>query len=127
VPRGLATISAPTSGAGAAAEEIGACPPLGAGERVEAAAPPAAVAAEEEAWVDTALCTSCDECTRKAPGIFAYNGNKQAFVKNPRGGRFRDLVEAAEKCTAKIIHPGTPWDPGEPDLAGWVERARKFL
>jgi pyruvate-ferredoxin/flavodoxin oxidoreductase len=72
------------------------------------------------------MCTSCDECTRKFPAIFAYNGDKQAFVKNARGGSFRDLVLAAEACTAKIIHPGTPWDPSEPELAAWVERARKF-
>ena len=71
-------------------------------------------------------CTSCDECVRKSPGIFAYNGNKQAFVKNPRGGSFKELVVAAEACTAKIIHPGTPWDKNEPDLALLVERAKRF-
>jgi pyruvate-ferredoxin/flavodoxin oxidoreductase len=63
---------------------------------------------------------------RKSPGIFAYNGNKQAFVKNPRGGSFKELVVAAEACTAKIIHPGTPWDKNEPDLALLVERAKRF-
>ena len=63
---------------------------------------------------------------RKSPGIFAYNENKQAFVKNPRGGSFRDLVAAAESCTAKIIHPGLPWNSAEPDLEGLRERARAF-
>lgn len=63
-----------------------------------------APSAVEEAWVDSALCTSCDECIRKAPGIFAYNA-EQRLVKDPRGGTFRDLVQAAEACTAKIIHP----------------------
>lgn len=76
-----------------------------------------------EAWIDTALCTSCDECIRKSPGIFAYNANKQAYVKDPRGGSYRELVIAAEACTAKIIHPGTPLDPQEPDLDTWVARA----
>ena len=75
---------------------------------------------------DTVLCTSCDECIRKSPGIFAYNADKQAFVKNPRGGSFRDLVIAAEACTAKIIHPGLPWNSAEPDLEGLRERARAF-
>ncbi len=108
------------AGAGPAAAPA-AAPPIAA---VAVAAAPAAEAAE--AWIDTALCTSCDECVRKSPGIFAYNGDKQAFVKNPRGGTFKDLVVAAEVCTAKIIHPGTPWNPGEPDLALLVERARRF-
>ncbi len=89
-------------------------------------AAPATAGAAEEAWIDTALCTSCDECIRKAPGIFAYNENKQAFVKNPRGGSFRDLVAAAEVCTAKIIHPGTPWNQAESDLESLRERARAF-
>ena len=96
---------------------------------VAAAAAPAAAAvagAAEEAWIDTALCTSCDECIRKSPGVFAYNGDKQAFIKNPRGGSYRDLVVAAESCTAKIIHPGTPWNLAEPDLERLRERARAF-
>jgi len=91
-----------------------------------AAAPAPAQDEAEEAWVDTAMCTSCDECVRKFPAVFVYNGDKQAIVKNARGGSFRDLVMAAEKCTAKVIHPGAPWNPSEPDLAAWVERARPF-
>ena len=91
-----------------------------------AAAAPVAAGVAEEAWIDTALCTSCDECIRKSPGIFAYNADKQAFIKNPRGGTFRDLVVAAESCTAKIINPGTPWNPAESDLESLRERARAF-
>lgn len=110
--------TAKTTGAG----PVASAPPAG-----EVASPvPPAVEAAEEAWVDTMLCTSCDECTRKFPGIFAYNADKQAFVKNSRGGSFRDLVIAAEACTAKIIHPGTPWNPAEPDLESSRARARVF-
>ncbi len=124
----------PHSGAAAPAASTEAAPGAG-GPATPAAAPAAAPGAPaevapaspaEEAWIDTALCTSCDECTRKYPGIFAYNGNKQAFVKNPRGGSFRDLVIAAEACTAKIIHPGSPWNAAEPDLERSRERARVF-
>jgi len=94
-------------------------------------APPVPTVAEakpevEDAWVDTAACTSCDECVRKQPAIFAYDGNKQAFVKNPRGGPFKAIVQAAEACTARVIHPGKPWDPNEAGLAVWVERAKRF-
>jgi len=58
------------------------------------------------AWVDSALCTSCDECVRKYPSLFVYNGDKLATVKDSRGGSFRDLVRAAEACAARVIHPG---------------------
>ena len=88
-----------------------------------AAAPEAAAPEVEEAWVDTALCTSCDECTRRLPSVFAYNANKQAYVRDPRGASFRDIVAVAEVCTAKIIHPGTPWNPDEAGLAATLERA----
>jgi len=37
-----------------------------------------------------------------------------------------DLVMAAEKCPVSIIHPGTPLNPGEKDLAKWVKRAARF-
>jgi pyruvate-ferredoxin/flavodoxin oxidoreductase len=92
-----------------------------------AATAPAAVAeAPSTAWIETAMCTSCDECTRINPRIFAYNENKQAFVKNPKGGPYRDLVKAAEKCTAQIIHPGLPQDPAEKDLEKLIKRAAKY-
>jgi pyruvate-ferredoxin/flavodoxin oxidoreductase len=63
---------------------------------------------------------------RKVSAVFAYNGDKQAYVKNPRGGSWKDIVRAAEACPAGVIHPGAPWNPNEPGIAGWIERARKF-
>lgn len=39
---------------------------------------------------------------------------------------FAQLVQAAEKCTAMIIHPGTPLNPNEPDLDQWIQRAERF-
>jgi len=82
--------------------------------------------APSNAWIESALCTSCDECTRINPRIFAYNTNKQAFVKDPKGGPYRDLVKAAEKCTAQVIHPGLPQDPNEKDLDKLIKRAAKY-
>ncbi|HBH02603.1 MAG TPA: hypothetical protein DDZ42_11900, partial [Candidatus Rokubacteria bacterium] len=58
--------------------------------------------------------------------LFAYNGKKQAYIKDQRAGTFRELVQAAEKCPAKIIHPGTPLNPKEKDLAKWIQRAKPF-
>ena len=58
--------------------------------------------------------------------IFAYNGEKQAYIKNAAGGPFRDLVTAAEKCPVRIIHPGKPSNPAEPGLEDLLERAKVF-
>jgi pyruvate-ferredoxin/flavodoxin oxidoreductase len=90
------------------------------------AAEPASAGDYEPAWIDTPECESCDECTRINPKIFAYNAEKKAVVTNPRGGPYRDIVRAAEKCTAGCIHPGTPFDPNEKDLGKLVKRAEKY-
>ena len=78
------------------------------------------------AYIDTAECTACDECTQINPKIFAYNEQKKAYVKDPKGGSFKDIVRAAEKCTAQVIHPGSPADPNEKGLDKLVKRAEKF-
>jgi pyruvate-ferredoxin/flavodoxin oxidoreductase len=80
----------------------------------------------EPAWIDQTECTACDECTNINPKIFAYDENKKAFVKDPKGGPFKDIVRAAEKCTGRCIHPGTPADPGEKGLDKLIKRAEKF-
>lgn len=77
-------------------------------------------------WIDSANCTSCDECIDINPKIFAYDGKKHAFIKDAKGGPYRDIVRAAEKCTAQVIHPGTPWDPKEKDAEKLLARARKY-
>lgn len=77
-------------------------------------------------WIDSSMCTSCDECIRINNRIFAYNENKQAYVKDPRGGPYKDLVKAAEKCTAQVIHPGTPLNPAEKDIDKLMKRAAKY-
>ncbi len=46
------------------------------------------------------------------PKIFAYNDQKQAIVVDPKGGPYKDIVKAAEKCTAGCIHPGHALEPG---------------
>ena len=99
---------------------------------VQAAAPAAGAAATSdnemvmEPYIDTALCTSCNECTNISKKLFAYDDNKQAYIKDPRGGTFQQIVKAAELCPVKIIHPGTPLNPKEKDLDKWVARAAPF-
>jgi pyruvate-ferredoxin/flavodoxin oxidoreductase len=105
-----------------------------------AAAAPAAVAPAANAgggapsedgyiapWIDSANCTSCDECININPKIFAYDDKKHAYIKDPKAGPYRDLVRAAEKCTAQVIHPGTPFDRKEKDVEKLMKRAEKYL
>ena len=80
----------------------------------------------DEAYIDTPLCTSCNECTDRNGLIFAYDDNKQAYIKDAGAGPFRDIVMAAEKCPVRIIHPGKPLDPDEGDLDEWIERAQPY-
>jgi len=97
----------------------------------EAAPAPAPVAEVEaplaiDAYIDTEECTSCNECTQTNDKIFAYNGEGLAEVVDAKGGPYRDIVMAAEKCPVAIIHPGTPLDPNEPGLDELVKRAEPF-
>jgi pyruvate-ferredoxin/flavodoxin oxidoreductase len=79
-----------------------------------------------EAYVESARCTTCNECTNLNGRLFAYNVNKQAYVKDAKAGTFAQLVQAAEKCPVSAIHPGTPLNPKEKDLPKWIERAKPF-
>jgi pyruvate-ferredoxin/flavodoxin oxidoreductase len=77
-------------------------------------------------WIESAMCTSCNECMNINNRIFAYDADKHAYIKDPKGGPYKDLVRAAEKCTAQVIHPGAPWDPKEKDLEKLLKRAAKY-
>ncbi|MHC4414692.1 MAG: ferredoxin [Planctomycetota bacterium] len=80
----------------------------------------------EEPWIDSALCTSCNDCLDINRQLFIYNSNKQAVLGDLSSGTFADLVKAAEKCPAKCIHPGKPLNPDEPNLEELIERAKPF-
>ncbi len=97
-----------------------------AAEAAPAEAAPAEKPPSDEAWIETARCPSCGECTSINDRMFAYNENKQAYIKDITAGTFRHLVEAAESCQVAIIHPGKPRDPNEPGLAELIERAKPF-
>ncbi|MET0048232.1 MAG: 2-oxoacid:acceptor oxidoreductase family protein [Sedimenticola sp.] len=80
----------------------------------------------EPVWIETPECTACDECIEIAPKVFQYNDDKMAVVVDPKGGTFKDIVKAAEKCTAGCLHPGTPWNANEKDLEKLLKRAEKY-
>jgi pyruvate-ferredoxin/flavodoxin oxidoreductase len=79
-----------------------------------------------EPYIDTELCTTCDDCIKMNKQMFVYNENKQAYITDARKGTFKQLVMAAEACPADIIHPGTPLDPHERDLDKLIKRAQRF-
>jgi pyruvate-ferredoxin/flavodoxin oxidoreductase len=114
----------------AAAAPVAAAAGIPAGGGVAVAdAPPVAADDDDlalEAYIETERCTTCNECTNLNGRMFAYNENKQAYIKDIKAGTFAQLVMAAEKCPAALIHPGTPVNPGEKDLAKWIERAKAF-
>jgi len=80
----------------------------------------------DEPWLDTAMCTTCDDCMGVNKMMFAYNSDKQAIITDPKAGPYADLVAAAEICPAKCIHPGKPLDPNEPGLEELIARAAPF-
>jgi pyruvate-ferredoxin/flavodoxin oxidoreductase len=77
-------------------------------------------------WIDTEDCTSCDECVNLNPKMFAYNDDKKAYIKDVNAGTYQDLVKAAERCTARVIHPGLPKDRSAKDADKWVKRGEKY-
>ena len=119
-PAAVATVAPAAVATGPAPAAVSATPP----------APTAAAeddALAQEAYVESARCTSCNECINVNKKLFAYNEKKQATVKDPKAGTYQQLVLAAERCPVSIIHPGSPTNPAEKDLAKWVARAKKFL
>jgi len=108
----------------AAAAAIEAAAPV---EAAAAGATEAAVPSGDDPYIETPRCSTCNECTRLNPRMFAYDGNQQAFIKDPDAGTYAELVQAAESCQLAIIHPGKPRNPKEPGLDELRERAQPFL
>jgi pyruvate-ferredoxin/flavodoxin oxidoreductase len=79
-------------------------------------------------WIDTLLCTSCDECIKiNEPASSSTTGQGKATIREgPEAGPYSDLVKAAEKCTARVIHPGLPRDRNFKDAAKWIARGEKY-
>lgn len=71
-------------------------------------------------------CTACGECVMINPNIFAWNDKKQAYIKDPKAGPYKDIVKSAEKCAARCIEPGAPADPNEKGVEKLMKRAEKY-
>ncbi len=89
-------------------------------------AEPAAEEHGDDPYIETARCTTCNECTNLNDRMFAYNPEKQAYIADADAGTYRQLVEAAEGCQVSIIHPGKPRNLKEPGIEDLINRAAEF-
>jgi hypothetical protein len=80
----------------------------------------------DEAYIETARCSTCNECTQINNKMFMYNENQQAYIADIAAGTFAELVEAAESCQVSVIHPGKPRNGNEPGLDELLKRAEAF-
>ncbi len=122
---GLMKLAGGEGDAGAVLSDLAAVPGA-AGPAGEAAGAPTPAGDFMAPWIDTPDCTSCDECIQLNPRIFAYDDQGKAFIQDAEGGPYRDLVKAAERCTARVIHPGLPRDRSAKDVDKWIERGSKY-
>lgn len=112
------TVEVPQAEAAAAPEPVAAV--------VATIVEPAAEDHGDEPYIESARCTTCNECTNVNPRMFAYNAEKQAYIADPDAGTYRQLVEAAEGCQVSIIHPGKPRNLKEPGIEDLIKRAADF-
>jgi ferredoxin len=99
----------------------------GSGPVADSIPEPPAEPSPDEAYIETARCTTCNECTQINDKMFAYDENRQAYIADPDAGTYAQLIEAAESCQVSIIHPGKPRNPNEPDLDELLKRAEPFF
>ena len=85
---------APPAAAAPAAAMAGSPSPSAAAVLVEAEEE-ADEAMAMEPYIETARCTTCNECTNLNGRMFAYNADRQAYVKDARMGTYAQLVQAA--------------------------------
>lgn len=80
----------------------------------------------EDPWIDSPLCTTCNDCMAINPQVFVYDDSKQAYISDPSLGTYAQLVEAAEICPSDCIHPGKPINDSEAGLQELIERAAAY-
>ncbi|MBI3681693.1 MAG: hypothetical protein HY235_15030 [Acidobacteria bacterium] len=82
--------------------------------------------ASEAPYIDSFLCTSCNDCFKINARMFQYDANKQAYLADRSAGTFAELVKAAEVCPAKCIHPGNPRPADTTATPAMLARAAKL-
>jgi len=80
----------------------------------------------DDPWIDSDLCTSCNDCLNINTVLFVYNDSKQAVLGDLNSGTYAQLVQGAEICPVDCIHPGKPRNLDEPGLEELIKRAEPF-
>ncbi|WP_320416294.1 ferredoxin [Candidatus Reidiella endopervernicosa] len=76
--------------------------------------------------MDSELCTTCNDCLDINPLLYVYNENNQAYLTETDTATYAQLVEGAEICPSKCIHPGLPQNPNEAGMEELIKRAAPF-
>ena len=119
VPTAVPSVVAPAGEVAVAAEPAPVTPVEGAPEEEEALS-------FAEPYIDTVLCTSCNECTDLNGQLFIYNADKQASIGDLSAGTFAEMVKAAELCPARCIHPGKARSDDSTATPELIDRAAPF-
>jgi len=80
----------------------------------------------DEPFIETELCSACNDCININNRLFRYDENKQAHIADPTAGTFQQLVTAAEKCPSRCIHPGRPRPDDETATEELIAKAARF-
>ncbi len=80
-----------------------------------------------EPYIESARCTTCNECTNLNRKMFAYNEQEAGVHQGPAGRH----VQASSSWRPRSARsgsstPGTPLNPKEKDLDKWIKRAEPF-
>ncbi len=125
-----AALAAPVSAAGAASvatlSAAVSTAPAPAASPAAATAPPPQMEEAIAPYIESSLCTSCNDCRKINPRLFGYDANQQAYIADAGAGTFAELVKAAEGCPSKCIHPGTPAPGDKTVTADLLARAAKL-
>jgi ferredoxin len=95
-------------------------------ESSEPAVSPAATALIEIPYIESALCSSCNDCINLNSMMFQYNDNKEAYIAEAQAGTYLQLVKAAEKCPSRCIHPGLPREDDKTADDKLIARANEY-
>ena len=79
-----------------------------------------------EPYIETARCTTCNECTNLNAKMFAYNDEQAGVHQGPEGRDLRPDRPGGGALPGGDHPPRDPLNPKEKDLEKWVKRAEPF-
>ncbi len=79
---------------------------------------------DDDPYIESERCSSCNECISLNSLMFQYNSDRQAFIADPQAGTYKQLVIAAEHCPVRCIYPGKPRPGDETATADIITRGK---